>query len=183
MKLLVGVWIAFLLFSTTANAEPDRTKSPTTAKVLAYVGTFAAPALGLTNLANDMDTPEARRIGWTMVGVESALMVLGPSAGHWYTGQVFTKAMAVRAGGAALTAAGLVLFTQCAQPDADCHRDDPEPYLTVGLFTSGMVALIAGTIWDVFDAPRAAERWNARRVMVAPLLDKDSCGLAFVGQF
>ena len=189
MKLVsASVLVVVLLVSAPLRAHPsaeDR-KSPNVATALAYAGTFAAPALSLATLTLDMDSPRERRIGYTLIGAEAVLMVLGPSAGHWYSGRFVSPGLAIRAGSAAVLASGFVGLVHCASADVDCDRRDPASYATIGLLTIGTAGMILGTLLDTTDASREARRYNRAHgldAVIAPTITPSGAGLALAGRF
>ncbi|MBA3459286.1 MAG: hypothetical protein H0T46_04950 [Deltaproteobacteria bacterium] len=180
------VVVIVLALTAQVRAESQERKSPNVATALAYAGAFAAPALSLVNFTLEMETPRERRIGYTLIGVESVLMVLGPSAGHWYTGRFTSPGLGIRAGGVAVLATGFVGLVHCVSPDVDCGRRDWESYATVGLLTIGTTGVILGTLLDTTDASRAARRWNREHgveAVIAPTVTPSGAGLAVAGRF
>jgi hypothetical protein len=181
----VVVVVALLALATSAHAEPER-KSPNVATGLAYAGTFAAPALSLVTLTLDMDSPSQRRVGYTLIGAEAVLMVIGPSAGHWYSGRFTSPGLAIRAGSAAVLGAGFVGLVHCVSPDVDCGRRDAASYATIGLLGIGTAGMILGSLLDTMDASHAARRWNREHgldAVIAPTVMPSGAGLALAGQF
>src|SRR4051812_35810841 len=145
---------------------------------------MAAPVLGLSTLTIGTDTPQSRKAGFSLLAADGVLMVLGPSAGHWYAGEIGTTGLAVRAGSAAVLTAGMVGLYNCAQIDANCGRGGD--YAVVGAITIGGIGLIFGTILDVFDAGEAAHRWNRAHgiePILAPMVTSSGGGLSLAGQF
>lgn len=117
-----------------------------------------------------------------LAGVGAGLAVIGPSAGHWYTGHYFTRGLGARVIGAAALAGGAALY-----PD-DCGADRfdepcPDSPGAVALIITGVVLVIAGTVDDVVTAPGEARRRNRRAVAFAPIVAPDRTGVALVGTF
>ena len=96
-------------------------KSKTTAAVLSW-GTTAVSVFAILAIPDDPTTKVDDAFGLTAAG----LLVLGPSAGHWYVGEGMTTGLALRLTGAAIFT-GLVL------------GDPEERSLASGELTAGAV--------------------------------------------
>lgn len=130
---------------------------------------------------DDIDAPSEAAAGLIVAGVAAA--AVGPTTGHWYAHDAWTRGLATRLGGAAAIAAGFgMMDTMCDDRDPCGGVDD-----TVGtaLFALGVTAIVVGTIDDIVTAPGAARRHNAaqRRVTVAPMVSPQQAGLAVAGTF
>lgn len=164
-----------------ADAPP--TVSPGTALGLSLGVTLAG--VGLVALGgaaiDDVDAPSDAAAGVIVAGVAAA--AVGPTVGHWYARDAWTRGLATRLGGAAAIAAGFAMMdTMCDERDPCGGADD-----TVGtaLFALGVTAIVVGTVDDIVTAPGAARRHNAaeRRVTVTPTLSPRQAGLAVAGTF
>jgi hypothetical protein len=93
-----------------------------------------------------------------------AVLVLAPSAGHWYAGQPLTWGLPVRLLGAGLAAVGSFQSISCWGED-ECGGH--------ALVIGGLVTLGAGVIIDIATAGRAARKYNESHWQVAPTLVSD----------
>jgi len=154
----------------TEAREPAR-KSLLSAYLVSVGATSIPIAVGALAAGDREEGPRAAAFG--MIGC--AALVFGPSAGHWYVGQVVTPGLVMRLG-----AAGGVVAVAVAYP----HDEGP---LIVGLM--GAVALWeTGVIWDAVTLPRAVRRYNKRHeLQIAPLVSSASqgpvTGFAIGGEF
>jgi hypothetical protein len=165
-----------------ATAPPDD-KDPGTATWLAVGSTAAGAGLALiATYENDRHNRAANVLGIS----GGVLLFLGPSAGHFYAGEIGHGAVtsALRAGAAAGAFFGLFIatFNLCAEP---CHKaDNPEGW---ALFGVSAAAFVGATAYDLYDAHRAVERANRRGVdltiapTVIPTATGPTGGLALVG--
>jgi hypothetical protein len=184
MRILSAV-VAFVMVSAIsarawAGEEESSRRSEGVATGLAIGGAVAGPALLF--LANriaekaDDDGP-ANAIG--VFG--GALVIVGPSFGHWYAGKLLTVGMALRAGGLAAGGLGLMANYTCIPEDTSCGHK-PLPMV---LMAAGGAALLGGTAWDLVTAHTQARRWNARHeVTLTPVpLGARGAGLVLGGRF
>lgn len=131
--------------------SPAADKSPMLAFGLAAVPTVAGYLLmaDMTFYNSDSD-----RTNWFLVG--GGLALVGPSVGHFYAGEVGRglATIGIRALG------GGVMLLGVGNPKGEGTND--------GLLAAGAVIVGAATLYDLWDAPRAARR-ASRRVVVAPV--------------
>ncbi len=200
---------AVLLSATTASAQPAMTapmappyeqtrmpvpevKSESTATLLAIgttLGGFALAAAGA----------EHEHGGVVLGGM--AMMLIGPSAGHFYAGENGhgIKMTLLRTGAALVLGAGLISnFSAACDVAADENgnggscgptREDRETGRR--MVWLGGATLVAATLYDLWDAHNAAHRANvreARRWSIAPSIMAGASGanvpgLTLGGQF
>ena len=152
-------------------------KSPTPAIALSLGGTAAG--IGLIALGGNIHHEDEVELPLVATGV--AAVVLGPSFGELYAGRGWTPGLSMRAGGLLLGAVGFgVALQECgADPEGSC---DP----TAGgvIFLGGAALFIAGGVYDIVTAPRAARAWNAshaQELLVVPTALHDARGGAAPG--
>jgi hypothetical protein len=159
--------------SPATTARPAKERSP----VIAGALSFGVPAtlVGVGWYIHETgDTRGAGdQSGWAAAVIIPSL-VLGPSVGHWYAGEVGWMGLALRAGGAAATYQGLVLWQRNSA--------------TVGgtMFGVGLAAGVIGVGFDLITAPAAARRYNARQARqaaLAPWVRDGGTGVVVAGQF
>ena len=162
-----------------------RTKSEGTATMLS----LGTPAAGFALIAASGSEDDSA--GMATLGVIALLV--GPSAGHIYAGETgHAVGMTLVRGAAALALlAGVIKATTVYAVDCvDCsgsHYDDGDDGST--LMWVGGISLVAATVYDIIDAPRAARRRNAkeRGYGVQPMMvgtsNAKSPGIGLVGSF
>lgn len=152
--------------------------SPTVALALSLGTTAVGAGVFAYGALSDGDTSTRA----TLVDVGVVATYLGPSAGHIYTREFFTRGLAVRTAGALLVGAGLATeFGDCAFEGAAC---DPSP-LAYGLLIAGAAISTAGVVDDIATAPMRARRLNraAATLSLAPQVAPGRAGVAVVGTF
>lgn len=158
-----AIVLAVLLASSTARAESDD-KSPTVATV-ASVGVTVGSLAGAIGLA-------VQGKGQSGLYVASAGMLLGPSVGHWYAGEVGVTGLVLRGAGL-----GLIALTITSPLESQA---------TAG-YVIGFGALIAGAMYDFGTAGDSARRANRKAVTLAPAMvagpHSNAPGLGFSGAF
>ena len=113
--------------------------------------------------------------------------MFGPSFGHWYQGDIWTRGLATRLAGTVAFGVGLSTLDLCIDQH-DCPEDDDEA-LTAALIFGGMAAFAVGTVDDVVSARFAAERRNREHAAksfqfaIAPRVTNKEAGLTVVGRF
>lgn len=155
--------------------------SPTTALGLSIGVTLAGFALGGIGASlDDNDAPAEVSAGLIVAGAAAA--ALGPSVGHWYAGDLWSRGLATRLVGATAALGGFALLIDASLCE-DCAADHGD--LGAVVFGLGVTAIVVGTIDDIVTAPGAARRHNAagRRVTVTPTLSPRQAGLAVAGTF
>jgi hypothetical protein len=157
----------------TAPSEP---KDRTTALVLSIAGTAASGALVVAGLSMNNDAGA----GLAGAGVLSSLVT--PSIGEIYAGQPLTIGMGARTLGAALVLAGAAqsLGSLCLSadngPDSCSSSSTANPNSSRVLLGIGATAYVAGIVYDIVDAPRAADRYNAHHFVMAPTVMQTASG-------
>ncbi len=184
MKRIAALLTAALLLATPAAAsaqsardEPDP-KNPTAALALSLGVTAAGYAT--VYIMNDRDAGSPG-LGY----LSAAAITLGPTVGHWYAGETFTRGLGFRVGGAATVVTGMVVLLRSCPIFGDHCDDSPGG---AALLAVGAVAFAYGTMDDIFTAPSAARRYNqrarARRSLsVAPRITDKDAGLVVAGTF
>lgn len=160
----------FLAAAHTAHAEPHR-RDPKTALALSIAGTIAGPVL---IYAGD----KAHSTPTEIVG--GATVLLGPSVGEWYSDRGATWGLAARGAGMVMLAVG-VGQSICFE-DAGCPGHDPQ--LGKALLGLGAAALVGGTLYDILDAPDAANQFNdEHHLSITPTIEHGGGGVALAGTF
>ena len=152
--------------------------SPNTALALSLGATAAGAGMLAYGAFSDGDG-NARA---TLVDVGVLVTYLGPSAGHVYTDELFTRGLGVRTVGAALIGASLLSSLEdCGFFEDDCETSA----LTYGLMVAGAAVTTAGIVDDIATAPMRAKRLNreARALSIAPQVAPGRAGVAVVGTF
>ncbi len=124
----------------------------------------------------------------TMALVGFGAFVAGPSTGHWYAHEAWNTGMGIRLAGVGMFIVGL---TQVDLSFGSGHDDveEEEKDETLGglLIVGGLAAYVVGGIYEIFTAPRAAERYNEDRRNLnlgVTLVGRDQTpGLALTGTF
>ncbi len=122
----------------------------------ATLGGAAALAIGLA------EGPDSLTIaGLLGLGV-------GPSLGHWYSGNAWNPGLTARVGSALVGGVGAMLALGCVDGDTS------EPCRFGGdAFLTGAMAYVASTIYEVVTAPSSARRYRRHRgdvrLVVAPM--------------
>lgn len=174
-----------------ATPPAPQVKSESTATILAIGATLSGFAL--------MSAGAERGNDHVIVG-GMALVLVGPSAGHFYAGETGhgVKMSLLRTGGALVLGMGLVasLSTEsisgapCPVESATCtnkptssHDDDRTAERMMWL---GGGVLVAATLYDLWDAHNAARRTNEkaqRAFTIAPMLTNGGGGFSLGGAF
>jgi len=207
VKVLSGA-LVLVLWVRTAGAQPgmveaepppppQRSQAPqpeelseSTAFWLSFGGTVGSYGLwiGAAASASSSNSRLAGTLG--LAGVVGT--VIAPGFGHWYAGKYLTRGLGLRLGGVGVALLGLIVaIGDCPLFDGG-HGDgaandcgSPGPGAALALLGAGM--WVGGTVDDIIQAPRRANRINATRSEVSyaltPVLHHDSAGLALVGAF
>lgn len=190
MRTAVIAAATVLLAATVASAQPAMTspmdpfpapvveaKSGSTATVLAVGTTLGGLAV--------MYAGAEQGDGAVVLG-GMAMMMIGPSAGHFYAGETGhgVRMSLLRTGGLAVLGAGLVVAasaTSCAAADVEasrCSTDDSHAR-GVAMIWIGGATLVGATLYDLWDARNAAHRANEQAVRswtVAPSIMAGASG-------
>ena len=135
--------------------QPDESKSEASALALSIAGTLGSAGLLGAGVASAGNGHVA------MLGVGALASVVGPSIGHIYAGEYLTAGLVTRVVGMAAFALGASVIVNCDDEGCDTV---PGTLMLVG---AGVY--LAGAIYDIATAPRAARRWNAKHhVWVMP---------------
>ncbi len=165
-----------------------KTKSEGTATMLA-LGTTAG---GFALLAAAGNQNEG---GGGMATLGVLALLIGPSAGHIYSGETgHAVGMSLVRGGAAIAfLAGVLKQTMVYGAQADCFeqctglKSDDDNGAT--LMWVGGLTFVAATVYDIIDAPRSARRRNVkeRQYAVQPMIvgttNARTPGIGFAGKF
>lgn len=130
-------------------------------------------------------------------GAVGAMIVVGPSAGHIYAGETrhALGMTALRGVGVTTFAVGLFMGLAVGDSDTCCssseHHDGNHHTAAIGTMAAGAALFIGGTVYDLWDAHRAAARANeraaARALAIVPVLSRGSqgasAGLALTGNW
>ena len=169
-SLVVGVVIAL---AGTAHAQPVQHDevSEDTALGLALGGTVASWGAVIVGgkMGND---------GLATAGAIGTL--IAPSFGHWYSHQIFTRGLGLRALGVGVAIVAFGMAWDASFTGEDDDEDTAGVLLLVG---AGMY--VAGTVDDIATAGAAARKYNARfrDVTVVPTANANGGGLSLVGRF
>lgn len=166
---------------TTTEVTHHR-KDPNKATLLTGLG-IAVPAAILTlGLTTDIDE------GGT-AGMGLVFGWIAPAAGHWYAGRVGTYGLLARMGGVTFFGAGLSEIDdakKCARgievPDGCDGVSRGVGRAMVGI---GATLYVGSLVYDFVASRREVREHNRRHttVEVAPLLTRNSTGLALAGTF
>lgn len=159
------------------DPAPRETRSPWTAFALSAGST--ALGLGLLGIEHERAPGQHAPADQMLVLGGGALVMVGPSLGHFYVDDTRSVGLYVRGVGAGVAMiAALASIPKCeGQADtgifADCRND-----VWIGLGIIGFGAVI-----DVVSAPHAASQWNRdHAVTIAPIV-APAPGLAIAGTF
>jgi len=164
------------LAPSIAAAETDAPsdRSPTGAFAIAAGSTALGLAISVPaiNIVAGATEGGLRATGYAGL----ALALTTPSMGHVYAGEY--KRAAITTG---LRAAGALVIMQGTGMISDCEICGTDNEIGLTLATVGAGVIAATTIYDLYDAPRAARRTNARHLMLTPtaLPAKDGVAPAF----
>ena len=169
------------------QAPPRAEKSEAAATGLAIGVTAAGYALAFSGVAN--------RANSSALGGAIGAMI-GPSAGHIYAGETKHALGMSALRGVGVTTFAVGLFMGFARGDgAACcgssHGGDADGNAALGTMAAGAALFIGGTVYDLYDAHRAATRANeraaARQLAIIPVLSHGtqgaSAGLALTGNW
>lgn len=159
MKLVAASLVLVATAAASVRAEPapggDEHRDPRVAVALSLGGTL----LPLAALAAAPHLHDATAEGVVAVTMGVGLWI-GPSLGHWYAGDAWTTGLALRLGAAVVGLTSDAVVNSCWNGCSDEAKG--AEIVTAGLF-------VAGAAWDLATAGRAARRFNAAHVQVAPV--------------
>lgn len=191
MRNAVIAAVTLLLASTVAAAQPAMT---------APMEPLPAPALetksGSTATALAIGTTLGGLVAVTYTGAEQgddtvmlggiALMMIGPSAGHFYAGETGhgVKMSLLRTGGLVLLGVGLLAsstVTYCAAAEGEAGNCSTRDSHTKGamMMWIGGATIVGATLYDLWDARNAAHRANEKALRswtVAPSIMAGATG-------
>jgi hypothetical protein len=155
-------------------AEPVEEYSTGTALGLAVLGTAVGYGAFIGGLAS-----ENNRLAYVGIGG----IILGPSAGHVYTGDLKRALLGVgiRAAGPALFLAAIPTISgECLSGNCSLGTD--------ALIAGGYLLTLGGTAYSLIDAPLSAKRRNAeagRSISLGPVFGPHSTGVGLqaIGSF
>ncbi|MBA3461403.1 MAG: hypothetical protein H0T46_15680 [Deltaproteobacteria bacterium] len=160
MKLACVAALASIVIATgSAHAgSPDTSppKDPNTALALSLGGSLVSVGLMGAGMARNDETGAKLFVA----GLWST--VITPSLGHWYAGEVASTGFKIRLAGAAIVGVGLAQAMRCL------FCEDEDRGLVAATIGGGIYAI--GAIWEIADAPGAAERRNKRELQIAPAM-------------
>lgn len=173
----MAAWLVFA-FSNNANAEPQQNsdqKSGAVATTIAVGGTLAG--LGIA-IGIDDGTSGPRGVAAGAVAFSS--LAVGPSLGHIYANESrhALRWTAYRALGVAALGGGLYLIDRYDRSGLEAAG--------AGLALAGSSLFVVGFYRDLWDAHRAASRYNARHMnelSLTPIASQRLVGLNLVGSF
>jgi hypothetical protein len=161
---LASLFAASLAFTTTARAETAELKSERTATAATVAGTLAPIAMMVA--ASQVDDAAAGPLA--LAG--AAGLVLAPSAGHWYSGEIMTRGLVLRLAGVMVATSALImafdddclLYCPGAAPRPIISHSDPEGDngMMAGLALVGAGLFVAGVVHDIATADDAAREYN-----------------------
>jgi hypothetical protein len=133
----------------------------------------------------DQGFAHVRRTGEVLVGVGAATTLITPSIGPWYSGQAFTTGMTLRATGIGVGLLGAAIYAATGSSES-CFMFDGANYCGGGSphnvaaasvpVAIGAALYVSGIIYDLVDAPSAADRYNARHIEILPATLKTPTG-------
>lgn len=170
--------IIFICFAATvahAQTAPED-KSSTTAVILSV----GIPVVGAAAVVGSHGNGGAVVFGM-------GALFLGPSTGRWYAGESAGGTLAIRGAGVLAVGVGLVGMygiseSDCRANDQPCHSPVPFEALAIG----GATVIVGTWVYDVVQAKRGADRWNANHALsVTPGVvgTTSAPGLFVAGQF
>ncbi|MEO8698433.1 MAG: hypothetical protein ABI867_00280 [Kofleriaceae bacterium] len=151
--------------ATCLQLQPPPPRSPTVAIALSLGTTLAG--IAAFAVAGRIDQTDER--AWLATG--AVLLAIGPTTGHAYAGSPLNAGLAVRLASGAVGLAGLGLYL------------DGESLGGGALVVAGAIGYLAGTLYEIGDAPAAADRYNRRHTRLAPIAGRTHAGLAITGAF
>lgn len=169
---------------TPAPAQPGSPKSETTANLLTLGGVLLPVGL-VIGAATSLDSPPRYSLLMTSA---AASMLFTPSAGHWYTGKVFTPGLGLRVAGGLVALIGVASEISHCGPQLGPDGGSCGPGWGAVLVAIGGATAAAGIIHDAVTAPRRVRRYNREHgvgveVGIAPVVARGSTGLALAGRF
>lgn len=158
-----------------SSAEAVERYSAGTALGLAALGTAVGYGAFIGGLASDNE-----RLGYVGIGG----IILGPSAGHVYTGD-FKRALL---GVGIRTAGPALLLTAVTTMSGECLFDGNCSLGTDALIAGGYLLTLGGTAYSLIDAPLSAKRRNGeaeRSISLGPVFGPQSTGVGLhaIGSF
>jgi hypothetical protein len=167
-RIVIAVALAFAV--RVAGADP---KNETTASMLSLGGTIVAGVLVVEGIGEaSKATPTGYgdpKLAW--IGLASAIVL--PSLGEWYAEQPLTYGMALRSMGA-VTCALAIRY-------ADSAKGDSPGNVVVPVILGAGAVMAVGAFYDIYDAPRAVGRHNARLQLAPTVLTPPSGPVMGVG--
>ena len=169
--------------SLTPSSDPETPPVPTAAVATQKSdGLATGLAIGTTFGGLAMIVAGATVHSGAIATLGGVAVLVGPSAGHIYAGESghAVGMTLLRAAGAATFFYGLINDTIVADgPNEYSQHPSARPLMVLGA-----AAFVGGTLYDMFDAHRAARRANAETgLVVAPMVGARTAGVAVTGRF
>jgi hypothetical protein len=179
---------ALAITSGVVAAEPGhKPRNRETARWLSIGGVLTSAAIagvgagmleyGFTgNRGYDQGYAGVRRIGTVLLSVGAATTLITPSIGEWYSGQAFSTGMKLRATGIGVGLLGAAIYVvtglgeSCLMINEMSCGGPSSPNVAAASvpIAIGAALYAGGIIYDLVDAPSAADRYNARHLEILP---------------
>jgi len=195
----LSILVATLVITTgIATAEPGHPpRNRETARWLSIGGVLTSAAIAgvgagmleygfMDSRGYDRSFAGVRRTGEVLVGVGAATTLFTPSIGEWYAGQAFSTGMKLRATGIGVGLLGAAIYGASGSSES-CVMFDGANYCSGGSprnvaaasvpVAIGVALYVGGILYDLVDAPSAADRYNARHVEILPAALKTPTGI------
>ncbi len=193
---------------SSAFASPHHARDRETARWLSIggvLGSVASASVGAGMLAYgfsggrgyNLGLEDTRRDGEIVIGVGAATTLLTPSLGEWYAGDLWSTGMKLRVAAIGVGLLGTAVYFGSGSPES-CFQFEGGDYCSAGtpraVVPTAVIGGIAGAlfvggiVYDLFDAPKAADRYGARHVEVMPAVLRSANGstlpaLGLTGRF
>jgi hypothetical protein len=189
-----GVIAVMLAFAQTAHADAPSSDTEPLSSAAATSLSLGVTAAGGALIGSAWATDNHDLRGLAVIA-GGAVLIVGPSVGHWYAGTFRpTTGAVVRYAGLGVAAVGLAVAVE------NCHgeiayddfihscspRDSTFGMAAIGV---GLAGVLAGAIYDVWTVPADVRRENARRAStgmawtVSPLYTPAARGLSLAARF
>lgn len=159
--MLVCVLTASTVVRADDQSSPAEPNSGGTAFALSLGGTIGSVGLIAAAVSRDGHPPQST----ILAGAGVAGLLLAPSMGEWYSDEFLTPGLGLRVAGPVIALVGLGAFP-CHQLGDGSGCNTLGPAQNAALVV-GAGAFIAGVAYDIWDAPRAAGRYNRSHSSVA----------------
>ncbi|HEX4451993.1 MAG TPA: hypothetical protein VH143_14040 [Kofleriaceae bacterium] len=190
--------LVLLAVGSSALASPHHARDRETARWLSIggaLGSVAIASVGAGMLAYgfsdgrgyDLRFEDTRRNGEIVIGVGAATTLLTPSLGEWYAGEAWSTGMKLRVAGIGVGLLATAVYfgtgssSSCFQLEGGDYCSGGAPHAIVATAVIGGIAgalFVGGIVYDLFDAAKAADRHDARRLEVLPTVLRSASGSA-----